>query len=68
MFEDLIKISSTDKLSGKLWISPILWTEHLTLSGILLIKVSGDIIFSSSARAIVNVLNTDPNSKTPFVI
>ena len=68
IFEDLIRISSTDKLSGKSCISPIVCIEHLTLSGILSIIVCGDKMFSSRASAIVNVLKTDPSSKTPFVI
>ena len=48
--------------------SPISWTEHLTFSGIFLIIVLGSTISFSNARAIVNVLKIDPNSKISFVI
>ena len=48
--------------------SPISWTEHLTFSGIFFIIVLGSTISFSNARAIVNVLKIDPNSKISFVI
>ena len=68
MFEDLIKISSTDKSFGNSLISEILWLEQFIDLGIFGIIVCGLTILLSKANATVKVLNIEPSSYTPFVI
>ena len=62
IFEDLIKISSTDKFFGNSLISEISCLEHFTVRGIFLIIVFGSTRLFSYARAIVKVLKIEPNS------
>ncbi len=62
MFDDLIKISSTDKFFGNSLISEISCLEHFIERGIFLITVSGSTILLSNARATVKVLNIEPSS------
>ena len=68
IFEDLIRISLRVKLLGSSSCSVIVYFEHLISFGISLITVLGENNLFSKANVIVNVLNIDPNSKTPFVI
>ena len=62
MFDDLIKISSTDKLFGNSLISEISCLEHLTVRGIFSMTVSGSTRLLSKARATVKVLKIEPSS------
>ena len=68
MFEDLTKISSTDKSFGNSFISEIVCLEHLIDLGIFLRIDCGFTKSLSNAIAIVKVLKIDPSSYTPFVI
>ena len=68
MLEDLTKISSTVIFFGKTFISEILYLEQFICFGISFSKVSGSTICFCNAKATVNVLNTEPSSKTPLVI
>ena len=60
IFDDRIKISSTDKSFGNCLISDILCLEQFIERGISLITVCGVTILFSSAKAIVKVLKIDP--------
>ena len=62
IFEDLIKISSTDKFFGKSLISDISYFEHLTDRGIFFSTVCGFTKLLSKANATVKVLKIDPSS------
>ena len=59
IFDDLTKISSTDKFFGKSLISEMLYLEHLIDFGIFLINVSGLTMSLSKAKAIVKVLKME---------
>ena len=67
-FDDLIKISSTDKFFGCSLISVISCIEHLIFLGIFFIIVSVSTNLCYKAKAIVKVLKIEPSSYTPLVI
>ena len=68
ILEDLIKICSAFKFFGNLSCSLIVYLSHVKLFSKLLNSVSGFISLFSNPAAMVNVLNTEPNSYTPRVI